>query len=234
MPPCYDTQQIMAHRILIIDDDPKILSTLRRGLAYEGYTVHTAESGEEGLRIARENEPDLVVLDIMLPGIDGFEILRRLRAGGDVPVLMLTARDDVSDRVRGLDIGADDYLVKPFALEELLARVRALLRRREPNTASAPLRFSDLTVDPNSREVRRADRPIELTNREFELLSLFMRHPRQVLPRATILERVWDYDFGGDSNVLDVYIGYLRGKLELNGEPRLIHTVRGAGYVLRE
>jgi two-component system response regulator MprA len=223
----------MSQRILVIDDDPKILNTVRRGLAYEGYSVDTAESGEEGLRLAREHAPDLVVLDVMLPGMDGFEICRRLRAGGDVPVLMLTARDEVSDRVRGLDIGADDYMVKPFAFEELIARVRALLRRREPNTGGV-LRYADLTLDPTSREVFRGERPIELTNREFELLSLFLRHPRQVLPRATILERVWDYDFGGDSNVLDVYIGYLRNKLEANGEPRLIHTVRGAGYVLRE
>ncbi|MCS6801013.1 MAG: response regulator transcription factor [Chloroflexota bacterium] len=223
----------MSHRILVIDDDPKILNTVRRGLAYEGYQVDIAGSGEEGLRLAREHAPDLVILDIMLPGLDGFEICRRLRAGGDVPVLMLTARDEVSDRVRGLDLGADDYMVKPFAFEELIARVRALLRRREPSS-SGILRYADLTLDPASREVFRGDRPIELTNREFELLSLFMRHPRQVLPRATILERVWDYDFGGDSNVLDVYIGYLRNKLEANGEPRLIHTVRGAGYVLRE
>ncbi|GIW09643.1 MAG: DNA-binding response regulator [Dehalococcoidia bacterium] len=223
----------MAARILVIDDDQKILNTVRRGLAYEGYQVDVAESGEEGLRKAREHEPDLVILDVMLPGIDGFEICRRLRAGGDVPVLMLTARDEVSDRVRGLDLGADDYMVKPFAFEELIARVRALLRRREPSSANI-LRFADLTLDLATREVRRGERMIELTNREFELLSLFLRHPRQVLPRATILERVWDYDFGGDSNVLDVYIGYLRTKLEANGEPRLIHTVRGAGYVLRE
>jgi two-component system response regulator MprA len=223
----------MAQRILVIDDDPKILNTVRRGLAYEGYQVDIAESGEDGLRLAREHAPDLVILDVMLPGMDGFEICRRLRAGGDVPVLMLTARDEVADRVRGLDLGADDYMVKPFAFEELIARVRALLRRREP-TSGGVLRYADLTLDPASREVFRGDRPIELTNREFELLSLFLRHPRQVLPRATILERVWDYDFGGDSNVLDVYIGYLRNKLEANGEPRLIHTVRGAGYVLRE
>ncbi|MFN8532665.1 MAG: response regulator transcription factor [Dehalococcoidia bacterium] len=223
----------MPHRILVIDDDLKILNTVRRGLVYEGYQVDIAETGEEGLRQAREHVPDLVVLDVMLPGIDGFEICRRLRAGGDVPVLMLTARDEVSDRVRGLDLGADDYMVKPFAFEELIARVRALLRRREPVATSA-LRFADLTLDATSREVTRGERPIELTNREFELLSLFLRHPRQVLPRATILDRVWDYDFGGDSNVLDVYIGYLRNKLEANGEPRLIHTVRGAGYVLRE
>jgi two-component system response regulator MprA len=223
----------MTQRILVIDDDQKILATLRRGLAYEGYQVDLAESGEEGLRMARDFAPDLVVLDVMLPGMDGFEICRRLRAGGDVPVLMLTAKDEVSDRVHGLDIGADDYMVKPFAFEELIARVRALLRRREPAT-SGIIRYADLSLDASSREVRRGDRPIELTNREFELLSLFMRHPRQVLPRATILDRVWDYDFGGDSNVLDVYVGYLRSKLEANGEPRLIHTVRGAGYVLRE
>lgn len=224
----------MAQRILVIDDDPKITSFLRRALSYEGYDVDIANSGEEGLRIAREHELDLVVLDVMLPGIDGFEILRRLRAGGDVPVMMLTAKDDLSDRVKGLDIGADDYLVKPFAVEELIARVRALLRRQQPATTTNLLKFADLTLDTATREARRGERSIELTTREFELLSLFLRHPRQVLPRATILERVWEYDFGGDSNVLDVYIGYLRNKLEASGEPRLIYTVRGAGYVLRE
>lgn len=223
----------MGYRLLVIDDDAMIIGLLRRGLAYEGFTVDTATTGEEGLRLARENEPDLVVLDIMLPGLDGFEVCRRLRAGGDVPVIMLTARDAVSDRVMGLELGADDYLPKPFAFEELVARIKTVLRRREPS-ASPVLRFADLSLDTGTREAKRGNRVIELTTREYGLLHLFLRNPRQVLPRATILDRVWEYDFGGDSNVLDVYVGYLRSKLEAGGEARLIHTVRGTGYVLRE
>ncbi|HLY67953.1 MAG TPA: response regulator transcription factor, partial [Chloroflexota bacterium] len=176
---------------------------------------------------------DLVILDIQLPGMDGLEVCRRLREGGSEPILMLTARDEVSDRVHGLDSGADDYLVKPFAIEELMARVRALLRRREPETRSE-LRFSDLVLDTASREARRGERLIELSAKEFDLLSLFMHNPRRVLTREHILEQAWGYDFYGESNVIEVYVGYLRQKLEANGEARLIHTVRGAGYVLKE
>src|SRR5579875_324825 len=196
-------------RLLVIDDDPQLLTALRRALAYEGYEVLTAESGEAGLRLARERPPDLVVLDVLLPGLDGLEVCRRLRAGGDVPILMLTARDEVSDRVAGLDAGADDYLVKPFAVDELLARVRALLRRRD-GSASTVLSFGDLKLDTARREAMRGNRVIELTTKEYELLALFMRHPRQVLTRDVILEQVWGYDFGGDANVLEVSVCYIR------------------------
>lgn len=229
-------------RLLVIDDDVNITSFLKRALAYEGYQVETATDGISGLAAARDMPPDLVILDIMLPGLDGVEVLRRLRAGereqGVLPILMLTARDEVADRVAGLDAGADDYLVKPFALEELTARIRALLRRREPDSQRL-LRFADLTVDTTSREVRRGTREIQLTTKEYELLVYFMRHPRQVLTREQLLERVWDIDFEAETHVLEVYVGYLRSKLEasgLSGVPagRLIHTVRGAGYVLRE
>jgi two-component system response regulator MprA len=182
---------------------------------------------------ALQTPPDLVVLDVMMPGLDGLEVCRRLRAGGDVPVLMLTARDEVIDRVQGLDAGADDYLAKPFALDELLARLRALLRRREA-AAPAVLRFADLTLDTASRQAQRGGRLIELTTKEFELLGLFMRHPRRVLTRASIMEQIWGYDFDGESNVIEVYVGHLRQKLEAEGEPRLIDTIRHAGYVLRE
>lgn len=219
-------------RLLVIDDDPQLLTALRRALAYEGYEVLTAESGEAGLRLARERPPDLVVLDVLLPGIDGLEVCRRLRAGGDVPILMLTARDEVSDRVAGLDAGADDYLVKPFAVDELLARVRALLRRRAPPPEE--WRFADLVLRPATREVFRGHRALALTPREFDLLALFLQHPRQVLTRELLMERVWGPDYEGDSNVLEVYIGHLRNKLEAGGEPRLLHTVRGVGYVLKE
>ena len=223
----------MAPRVLVVDDDEKITGFLRRALAYEGYQVDVAGGGSAALTQALKSPPDLVVLDVMMPGLDGLEICRRLRAGGDVPVLMLTARDGVADRVEGLDAGADDYLAKPFALEELLARLRALLRRRE-GAAPALLRFADLSLDVASRQAQRADRPIELTTKEFELLSLFLRHPRRVLTRNTIMEQIWGYDFDGESNVIEVYVGHLRQKLEAEGEPRLIHTVRHAGYVLRE
>jgi two-component system response regulator MprA len=219
--------------ILVIDDDEKITSFLRRALAYEGYRVETAPEGQSGLAKARDREPDLVILDVMLPGLDGREVARRLRAGGDVPILMLTARDEVADRVAGLDSGADDYLVKPFALEELLARVRALLRRREADRPDV-LRYSDLALDTASREAQRGDRVIDLTTKEYELLALFMRHPRQVLTRDQIMEEVWGLDYDGESNVIEVYVGYLRQKLEAGGQPRLIHTIRHAGYVLRE
>jgi two-component system, OmpR family, response regulator MprA len=223
-----------ATHILVVDDDPRIRSVVRRGLAYEGYRVTEAATGEEGLDKAREHLPELVVLDIMLPGIDGLEVTRRLRAAGDeVVILMLTARDEVRDRVVGLESGADDYLVKPFSFEELLARVRALLRRRTAPSHEV-LRFGDLQLDVDAREARRLGRTIELTTTEYNLLLLLMRHPRKVLTRDVIMEHVWAYDFEGESNVLEVYVRYLRSKLEANGEPRLIHTVRGAGYVLKE
>jgi len=221
-------------RILVVDDDPKIRTVVRRGLAYEGYRVVEAASGEEGLEKAREHLPDLVILDVMMPGIDGLEVTRRLRSGGDeVAILMLTARDEVKDRVVGLETGADDYLVKPFNFEELLARVHALLRRRT-TPAGEVLRFSGLELDVDAREAARGERRIELTTTEYNLLLLFMRHPRKVLTRDVIMEHVWSYDFDGESNVLEVYVRYLRNKLEAAGEPRVLHTVRGAGYVLRE
>jgi two-component system response regulator MprA len=223
----------MSTRILIIEDDDAILKFLRRGLAYEGYQVDTAMDGEFGLALARDNPPDLIVLDWMLPGLDGLEVCRRLRSGGPVPILMLTAKDNVSDRVLGLDAGADDYMVKPFSLDELLARIRALLRRAQPSRPKV-LRFSDLSLDTGTRLATRGERVISLTAKEYELLELFMRHPRQVLTRDLIFDHVWDYDFGGESNIIEVYIRYLRQKLEMNGESRLIHTVRGMGYVLRE
>ena len=223
-----------ATRILVVDDDPKIRTVVRRGLAYEGYRVIEAASGEEGLEKAREHLPDLVILDVMMPGIDGLEVTRRLRAaGGEVAILMLTARDEIKDRVEGLETGADDYLVKPFNFEELLARVHALLRRHA-TPAGEILRFADLEFDVDAREARRLGRQIELTTTEYNLLLLFMRHPRKVLTRAVIMEHVWAYDFEGESNVLEVYVRYLRGKLEADGEARLLHTVRGAGYVLKE
>ena len=221
-------------RVLVVDDDPKIRTVVRRGLAYEGYRVVEAASGEEGLEKAREHLPQLVVLDVMMPGLDGLEVTRRLRAAGDeVAILMLTARDEVADRVAGLETGADDYLVKPFSFEELLARVHALLRRRTA-PAGEVLRFAGLELDVDAREARRGGRAIELTTTEYNLLLLFMRHPRKVLTREVIMDHVWAYDFEGESNILEVYVRYLRGKLEAAGESRLIHTVRGAGYVLKE
>jgi two-component system response regulator MprA len=223
----------MSTTILVIDDDEKITSFLRRALAYEGYRVETAPDGQAGLARARDRQPDLVVLDYMMPGLDGPEVARRLRGGGDVPILMLTARDEVADRVAGLDAGADDYLVKPFALEELLARIRALLRRRDAERPEV-LRYLDLALDTASREASRGDRAIELTTKEYELLALFMRHPRQVLTRDQIMEEVWGHDYDSESNVIEVYVGYLRQKLEHGGQPRLIHTIRHAGYVLRQ
>ena len=223
----------MSERILVIEDEPKISSLIKRGLIYEGHEVSVADNGEQGLELARESPPDLVILDVMLPGIDGFEVCRRLRTAGDVSILMLTARDNVNDKVRGLDAGADDYLTKPFAFNELNARVRALLRRRRP-ADQASMRYADLTLDLGTREVSRGPRKIDLTTREFDMLEMFMRHPRQVLTRDLIYERIWNYDFGGESNIIEVYIRYLRGKLEAGGEPRLIQTVRGVGYALRE
>jgi two-component system response regulator MprA len=226
-------------RILVVEDERAIANVLRRGLALEGYTVEVADGGRAALDAVRDRPPELVVLDLMLPDIDGLEVARRLREAGErAPVLMLTARDGVADRVRGLDAGADDYLVKPFAFEELLARVRALLRRaaaptEHPNHAET-LRFADLIVDLGTRDVRRGEHGIELTAREFDLLVLFLRNPRQVLPRDLIMDRVWGEDFYGESNVLEVYVRALRTKLEEHGESRLIHTVRGVGYTLRE
>jgi two-component system response regulator MprA len=220
-------------RILVVDDDPEIVSFLKRGLIYEGYTVDTASNGTEALAKARDTEPDLVILDIMMPGMDGIEVCKRFRQVSAVPILMLTAKGTVADRVVGLDSGADDYLVKPFAFDELLARMRALLRRRQPRDSEL-LRFNDLSLDTAAREVKRGDEIIELTSQEFDLLELFLRHPRQVLNRDMIYEKVWGYDFGGESNVIEVYVRYLRSKLEASGKPRLIHTIRGVGYVLRE
>jgi two-component system response regulator MprA len=221
--------------ILVVDDEPAVREALRRALELEGYAVDLAGDGAEALaRIERGPEPDAVLLDVLMPRVDGLEVARTLRREGrDVPVLMLTARAEVTDRVEGLDAGADDYLVKPFALEELLARVRALLRRAGAEEGET-LRFADLELDPATREVRRGAEPIELTRTEFALLELFLRNPRQVLTRSLIFERVWGYDFGAGSNSLVVYIGYLRRKTEAGGRPRLIHTVRGVGYALRE
>ncbi|BAS29219.1 response regulator transcription factor [Limnochorda pilosa] len=222
----------MGQRILVVDDDPRLQAMLRRVLVLEGFEVLQAFDGPAALRMLQDEPVDLVVLDWMLPGVDGLEVCRRVRELGQAPILMLTAKDAVEDRVRGLTAGADDYLVKPFATEELVARMRALLRRSQ--APAEQLRFGDLVLDVATREARRGQRSIELTTTEYELLHLFMRHPRQVLPRERILEEVWGYDFRGESNVLEVYVGYLRRKLEEGGEPRLIHTVRGAGYVLRE
>ena len=222
-------------KILVVDDERAVRDALRRALELQGYEVELAADGAEALaRLNANGHPDAIVLDILMPEIDGLEVCRRLRrAGNSVPVLMLTARDAVGDRVEGLDAGADDYLVKPFALEELLARVRALLRRGAASVDGV-LRFADLELDPQTREVRRGGERIELTRTEFNLLELFMLNPRQVLTRSIIFERVWGYDFGFASNSLDVYIGYLRRKTEAGGKPRLIQTVRGVGYALRE
>ena len=219
--------------LLVVDDDPKITSLLRRALSTEGYEVRTANNGSDGLARVRERQPDLVVLDLLMPGMGGLEVCRRLREESDLPILILTAKDETEDRVQGLDSGADDYLVKPFALEELLARVRALLRRRESREQRV-LRFADLALDLTSRVASRGERSIELTTKEFELLAYFLRHPREVLSQEQILDRVWPGQFENESNVLHVYVGYLRSKLESGREPRLIHTVRGVGYVLRE
>jgi two-component system response regulator MprA len=221
-------------RVLVVDDDPRILSLLRRGLSFAGYAVDTAVDGEAALTAARDRPPDIVVLDVMLPGVDGLEVCRRLRLGDAfLPILMLTAKDRIPDRVAGLDAGADDYLVKPFDFDELLARLRALLRRARP-LEGEQLRFADLSLDTLTRDVRRAGQALELTTKEYELLEFFLRHPRQVLSRDTIFERVWGSDFLGGSNVIDVHVMRLREKLEAGGRLRLIQTVRGAGYSLRE
>lgn len=224
-------------RVMVVDDEPAVRAALERALKLEGYSVSTAENGALALRELALAAPDAIVLDLLMPEVDGLEVCRRLRAAGDrTPVLILTARDGISDRVDGLDAGADDYLVKPFALEELLARLRALMRRSEPapGDGASILEIADLTLDSRAREAGRGGRTIELTKTEFELLHLLMRHPRQVLTRSQIFEAVWDYDFGPSSNSLEVYIGYLRRKTEASGEPRLIHTVRGVGYVIKD
>ncbi|MEA3325824.1 MAG: response regulator transcription factor [Chloroflexota bacterium] len=223
----------MDERILIIEDDEEILRGLNRLLTYEGYLVDTAITGKAGLVLANQQRPDLVVLDWMLPNLDGLEVCRRLRRLGNQPILMLTAKDTVSDLVRGLDAGADDYVVKPFENDELLARIRAILRRTAADRVKV-LEFEDLKLDSCTHKAFRGDREITLTAKEYDLLELFIRHPGQVMPREIIFDRIWDYDFGGKSNVLDVYIRYLRKKLEEGGEPRLIYTTRGVGYVLRK
>jgi two-component system, OmpR family, response regulator MprA len=221
--------------ILVVDDESAVREAIERALRLDGYDVAVAADGREALETLDARAPDAVVLDVLMPQVDGLDVCRRLRDRGDrTPVLMLTARDAVADRVAGLDAGADDYLVKPFALEELLARLRALLRRAAPGAEGAPLRFADLRLDPVSYEVRRGEREIELTRTEFLLLELFMQHPRQVLTRSVIFENVWGYDFGAQSNSLEVYMGYVRRKTEAGGEPRILHTVRGVGYVLKE
>lgn len=222
----------MATRILLVDDDLQILPLLQRGLAYEGFEVYTAVDGESGLAAAKQYQPHIVLLDITMPGLDGFEVCRRLRLQEDIAIIMLTARDEVTDKVSALNLGADDYVPKPFAFDELVARVRAVLRRHK--VGGEPLVYADLELDQATREVRRAGQRIELTAQEYTLLLYFMRHPRQVLGREQILERVWGYHTEIDSHVLEVYIGHLRQKLEAHGGARLIQTMRGYGYALRE
>jgi two-component system response regulator MprA len=224
----------MSERILVIEDEERIAQFLKRGLIYEGYRVDVAYDGQTGLEMARDQPPDLVILDWMLPGLDGLEVCRRLHAASDVLILMLTAKDDVHDRVQGLNAGADDYLVKPFDFEELIARIRALFRRAMPSSRPEVLRFNDLMLDTGTHRAQRGERYIDLTAKEYELLELFMRNPRRVLTREMIFDRVWGYDFGGESNIIEVYVRYLRQKTEEEGQRRLIHTVRGVGYVLRE
>jgi two-component system, OmpR family, response regulator MprA len=231
-------------KVLVVDDDAAVRDSLARTLRFEGHDVETAPDGERAMAAVRADEPDAMILDVSMPRLDGLETCRRLRADGMVlPVLMLTARDSVGDRVAGLDAGADDYLVKPFALQELLARLRALMRRSLLAAAAEPesgngreglLTFADLRLDPQTREVWRGDRPLRLTRTEFAILEVFLSHPRQVLTRTVLFEQVWGYDFGETSNSIHVYLGYLRRKLEADGEPRLLHTVRGVGFVLRE
>ena len=221
--------------VLVVDDDQKLLKMLQRTLRYENLNVLTATNGQEALPIVRLQQPDLIILDWMMPRMDGLEMVQKLRDEGDrTMVLMLTARDAIENRVEGLESGADDYLVKPFAPAELVARVHALLRRAEAKPETQVVAYADVLLDPVTREARRGEMPLTLTVTEFNLLHLFLRHPRQVLERGQVLNEVWGYDFGGDDNVLEVYVGYLRKKLEVNGGSRLIHTVRGVGYVLRE
>jgi two-component system response regulator MprA len=223
----------MNERVLVIEDDEEIVRVLKRSLEHEDYLVDVALDGEMGLITARDHHVDLIILDLMLPGMSGLDVCQRLRVHSKVPILILTARDTLEDRVQGLDSGADDYVVKPFELPELLARVRALLRRTQEERIPI-MTFSDLILDTTTRQAKRADRDISLSAKEYDLLELFMRNPGRVLTREEIFERVWGYDFGGVSNVLDVYVRYLRQKLERNGESRLIYTVRSVGYVLRE
>jgi two-component system, OmpR family, response regulator MprA len=223
----------MSH-VLIVEDESEIAGYLRRGLTFEGFTVDVAADGPAAIAAAREHPPALVVLDLMLPGMDGLEVARRLRSASDVPIIMLTARDAVPDRVAGLEAGADDYLIKPFAFEELLARIRVQLRRRQRDEQPSVLRFGPLAMDTAAHEVTIGDRRVDLTAKEYDLLELFLRNPQQVLTREVIYDRVWGYDFGGESNIIEVYVRYLRQKLEARSEPRLIHTVRGVGYILRE
>jgi two-component system response regulator MprA len=222
-------------RVLVVDDEPAVRRALERALRLDSYEVALASDGEEALDALATTPADAVILDIAMPRLDGLEVCRRMRLAGDrTPVLMLTARDAIDDRVKGLDVGADDYLVKPFALRELQARLRALLRRSGEGADGEALSYADLTLDPIAHEVRRGDRVVELSKTEFLLLELFLKHPRQVLTRSTIFEHVWGYDFGPTSNALGVYMGYLRRKTEAGGEPRLLHTIRGVGYVLRD
>jgi two-component system response regulator MprA len=218
-------------RILVIEDDPGIADFVRRGLLFNDYEVDVAHDGEEGLIAARDRPPDLVLLDLMIPKVDGVEVCRRIRSAGDTPIIILTARDSVTDKIAGLDAGADDYVTKPFDFDELLARVRAALRRHEP--ADEVIRVGDLTIRPASREVARGDRQIELTSREFDLLLFLARNTGRVMDRNTILERVWGYSFDGESDTIKVYVRYLRRKLNANGETDLIHAVRGVGYMLK-
>jgi two-component system, OmpR family, response regulator MprA len=229
------TAEVPGGRVLVADDDPDVREAVETALELEGHRVMTASDGLAALKRLGQTEFDAVVLDVLMPNLDGFEVCRRLRAAGNrTPILILTARDSEEDTIRGLDLGADDYLVKPFGLGELLARVRALLRRTHPAGEDAPLWFAGLSLDPQTREASRGGRALELTRTEYALLELFMRNPSQVLTRKLIMERVWDYDFGPTSNPLEVYISYLRRKTEAGGEPRLIHTARGVGYALRE
>jgi two-component system response regulator MprA len=222
-------------RVLVVDDEPAVRRALERALRLDSYEVALAADGEEALDSLAQSPADAVILDISMPRLDGLEVCRRMRQAGDrTPVLMLTARDAIDDRVAGLDVGADDYLVKPFALRELQARLRALLRRTSDGSDGEALQYADLVLDPVAHEVRRGDRVIDLSKTEFLLLELFLKHPRQVLTRSTIFENVWGYDFGPTSNALGVYMGYLRRKTEAGGEPRLLHTIRGVGYVLRD
>jgi two-component system, OmpR family, response regulator MprA len=232
--PSRGVRERVPDQVLVVDDDEAMRDALRRGLTLDGYDVAVAADGTEALRSARERPPDLVVLDIVMPGVDGLEVCRRLRTADEsLPIILLTARDAVPDRVAGLETGADDYLIKPFAFEELLARIRVRLRRR--TSVDRPrLHFMDLALDTATREARRGERLITLTTTEYELLKLFLEYPRQVLTRDVVYRRVWGYDFGSESKVIEVYVSYLREKLEAEGEPRLIHTVRGAGYVLKE
>lgn len=223
-----------SERILVIEDEERIAEFIERGLLFEGYRVDVAYDGQTGLAMARETPPDLAIIDWMLPGMDGVQVCQRLRSATQIPIIMLTAKGEVNDRVVGLDAGADDYIVKPFAFEELLARIRAQFRRNIPNSRPEVLSFSDLSLDTGTHRAQRANRMIDLTAKEYELLELFMRHPRQVLTRDLIFDRVWGYDFGGESNIIEVYVRYLRQKTETEGESRLLHTVRGFGYVLRE